>query len=343
MTKRSSISYRIPAVMLTCALCLLPFPLTACSSGSSGSSPTVSQEDPVTTDVQDKNTGKLGEVQEEDAGRTDGPAYSLPTSFVLPIYDASTAYTNNDASIDVSNVNNGWVGASAINASRLKFQVILGDMTYNYDLPNNGDPIICPINMGNGAYTFRVMQNTSGSNYVEICTVTADVTLKDPFAPFLIPTVFCEYNERSNVVEQARKLAKDAKNEGDVIAAVYDWVIHNISYDTAKAQELANATGYIPDPDETLAEKEGICFDYSALVAAMLRSLGIPCKIITGYVAPNDLYHAWNMVYIDGTWETIEMNIRSKTWERVDTTFGASGATQDFVGDGSNYTERYTY
>lgn len=58
----------------------------------------------------------------------------------------------------------------------------------------------------------------------------------------------------------------------------------------------------MPNPDETLASRSGICFDYASLAAAMLRSLGIPCQVITGYVGPESLYHAWNMVYIDGSW-----------------------------------------
>ena len=40
---------------------------------------------------------------------------------------------------------------------------------------------------------------------------------------------------------------------------------------------------------------------YSSLLASMLRSLDVPTKLVTGYVAPDYLYHAWNEVYIEGT------------------------------------------
>lgn len=74
----------------------------------------------------------------------------------------------------------------------------------------------------------------------------------------------------------------------------------------------------------------------------MLRSLGIPCQVITGYVSPDDVYHAWNMVYIDGEWVSVEISIKPNSWTRVDLTFAASGAAST-IGDGTSYTDRYTY
>ena len=128
----------------------------------------------------------------------------------------------------------------------------------------------------------------------------------------------------------------------DVVRNIYQWVVDNITYDHDKAAQLASATGYVPDPDATLAAGTGICFDYASLGAAMLRSLGIPCQVITGYVSPDDVYHAWNMVYIDGEWISVEISIKPNSWTRVDLTFAASGAAST-IGDGTSYTDRYTY
>ena len=215
-------------------------------------------------------------------------------------------------------------------------------MSYNYDLPSDGSAIVAPLNMGSGSYRVRVMQNTSGNNYVELMGVTVDVALASEFEPFLRPNLFCSYDEASACVAKARELAADAANEGDVMRAVYTWVVDNITYDHDKAAEVSGTTGYVPDPDATLAAKSGICFDYASLAAAMLRSLGIPTKIITGYVSPDGVYHAWNMVYINGSWTTVGFHIDPDTWTRVDLTFAAAGAG-DTVGDGSSYTDRYTY
>ncbi|NBI32210.1 transglutaminase domain-containing protein [Enterorhabdus sp. P55] len=257
-------------------------------------------------------------------------------------FDASAAITSAGGSIDVSSASKGYVGASAVNDSRLKFQVVRGERSYNYDLPGDGTPIICPINMGDGAYTFRIMQNTSGSSYVEVASATADVKLESEFAPYLVPNVFCNYTPSSAAVTQARSLVAGAQNEGEVVRAIYDWVVDTIAYDKAKAAELADATGYVPNPDSTLSSREGICFDYASLAAAMFRSLGIPCQIVTGYVSPDNIYHAWNMIYIDGRWVSAQITVNPDTWTRVDLTFAAAGAGGT-IGDGTTYTDRYVY
>lgn len=277
-----------------------------------------------------------------DADSTSGPSYTEPTAIQQVSYNADAAVGQNDAYIDISHLSEGYVAASALNGARLKFQVQSGDMSYNYDLPGDGTPIVCPINMGDGSYRFRVMQNTSGSNYVEIAAATADVQLASEFEPYLRPNMFCSYTDDSACVQLARELASDAANEGDVVRAIYGWIRDNISYDTDKAAQLADATGYVPDPDETLDARTGICFDYASLAAAMFRSLGLPCKIITGYVSPDDIYHAWNMIYIDGEWISVEIRVDPDTWTRIDLTFAAAGAGAT-VGDGTDYTDRYVY
>ena len=277
-----------------------------------------------------------------DEGSTDGPAYEEPASIQPAAFDVAAAIASSGGSIDVSHVADGYVAASATNAARLKFQVICGDGSYNYDLPGDGTPIVCPLNMGDGAYAFRIMQNTSGNNYVEIASASAQVTLASEFEPYLRPNQFCDYDDASACVTQARSLAAGAANEGDVVRSIYQWVVDNIAYDYDKAAELATATGYIPDPDRTYEERTGICFDYASLAAAMLRSLGIPCQVVTGYVAPDALYHAWNMVYIDGSWVSVEFSIQPGTWTRMDLTFAAAGAG-DTTGDGTGYTDRYRY
>ncbi len=275
-------------------------------------------------------------------GDTSGPGYSEPSQVLLSTFDAAAAEPVKNGAIDVSSVAEGYAGVSATAASRLKFQVVNGDMSYNYDIPQTGEPIIVPMNMGDGAYDFRIMMNTSGSSYVELASVSQNVALESEFEPFLRPNVFCNYTADSACVTKAFELARGAENEGDVVRDIYDWMTATITYDQAKAAELSTTTGYVPDPDETLATKSGICFDYASLAAAMFRSLGIPCKIVTGYVSPDDIYHAWNLIYIDGSWVSAEISVESDTWCRIDLTFAASGGSAT-VGDGTGYTDRYVY
>ena len=278
-----------------------------------------------------------------DEGTTSGSALNSPDKVEAAELDPASAVTQNDGSIDTSKVNEGVVMASATSASRLKFLVTCGDMSYNYDLPGDGTSITCPINMGNGSYTFAVMRNTGGSNYVETASTTADVQLVNEFAPFSQPNVFCDYDENSACVAKARDLVANAANQGDAVKAICNYVVSNVTYDTDKAGQLSGTSGYIPNPDATLASGKGICFDYASLGAAMLRSIGVPTKIVTGYVSPEDLYHAWILVYIDGSWSSAKFSVDPQTWSRVDLTFGADSNNVGLVGDGKTYTERYVY
>ena len=143
-------------------------------------------------------------------------------------------------------------------------------------------------------------------------------------------------------MSKAREITANSTNVGEAVSAICLWVAGNVSYDKAKAEELSKGTGYVPNPDETLSTGKGICFDYASLSAAMLRSMGIPTKIVTGYVGQDNLYHAWIMVYIDGVWQSAQFSVDRNTWSRCDVTFASTGATK-YTGDASAYTDKYTY
>ena len=314
----------LPRALL--ALCASAF-ILACGCGSSGGSGgQAAADEPASKPAASSDAAG-------SSGATGAP-YTQPDSIAVP--------QTSGGGIDTSGVNDGWVAASANSSSRLKFQVIHGEETYNYDLPNDGTPTIFPINMGNGGYQFRVMQNTKGNSYVEIDSATADASLSSEFAPFLIPNQICSYDASSDCVSTAREITASATNEGEVVAVICTYVADNVDYDFGKADELSKSTGYIPDPDDTLATGEGICFDYASLSAAMLRSMGLPAKVMTGYVGDDQLYHSWIMVYADGTWQTASFSVSPKKWSRCDVTFASVGETS-LTGSGDGYIDRYTY
>ena len=68
----------------------------------------------------------------------------------------------------------------------------------------------------------------------------------------------------------------------------------NFTYDYDKAATVSS--GYLPVVDTVLDSKTGICFDYAAVMASMLRSQNIPTRLEIGYAG--DAYHAWISVYV---------------------------------------------
>lgn len=280
---------------------------------------------------------------ENETPTTNGGA---PVAFTPQFRDAEfsldAAESDGVNFIDLSHVEEGYIGAAAENENRLKLQVTCQEMSYNYDLPGTGEPIIVPVNMEAGTYTVRIMQNTTADRYVELFSTHADIALADEFAPYVRPNVFCNYTQESACVQLANQLCASAENESAAFDAIFDYISTNISYDHNKADQLASVTGYVPNPDETLETASGICFDYAALTAAMLRSQGIPTKILTGYVSPDNIYHAWDMIYINGSWVSLHISAQPGQWARADMTFAANGAGET-IGDASAYEDRYTY
>lgn len=284
-------------------------------------------------------SGGAGSAGKDQAA---GAAFSPAATVEETQFDASAATGANDALIDASHAQDGYVSVSAVSNARIKAQVISGQASSSFDMPQDGTPTACPLAFGDGPYTVRIMRNTSGNNYVELCSADIDVALTSEFAPFLRPNVYCSYTASSSCVAKARELVEGCENQGDALRAICTYIVDNVAYDDDKAAKLKDSTGYIPDPDETLQSGKGVCFDYASLGAAMLRSQGIPAKIVTGTVSPQGIYHAWIMVNIDGTWQSARFSVSPNTWSRIDLTFAATGGGAN-VGDGESYTDRYVY
>ena len=153
------------------------------------------------------------------------------------------------------------------------------------------------------------------TKYSELYATSVYVELEDEFDPFLRPSQYADYSDKSACVLKADELAAESTDANDFITNVYKFVCKKIKYDKKKAQTVQS--GYIPDPDETMETGKGICIDYASLAAAMLRSHGIPTKIIFGYVGEDgDLYHAWNMYYTkESGWVAVEFEVHEDEWD----------------------------
>ncbi len=241
--------------------------------------------------------------------------------------------------IDATYAQYGYVVVkNTTSTKRLKVQIIKGDITYNYDL-KNGKAEIYPLQFGNGSYKVRIMENTSGNRYVPLFEKMIEVQLSDSLNPFLVPNQYVMYADDWKIVAKAAELTKGKATEVEKVAAIYDFIVKNIKYDKQKAATVQS--GYLPYIDETLTSKKGICFDYAALMAGMLRSQGIPTRLIIGTVSTNDINHAWNEIYLkDRGWVSVKIQFEGSVWNRADATFASSGneGIENFIGNGSNYT-----
>ena len=187
------------------------------------------------------------------------------------------------------------------------------------------------------------MEHVVDDQYATAFSQPLEVTLSDEFSPFLYPNQYVRFTADSLAVAKAASLAENCYSDLEVVEKIYDFVIGDVKYDKEKADNVKS--GYLPDVDETLETKKGICFDYASLMTTMFRSQGIPTKLEIGYT--QELKHAWISTYLDEIgWVDNIIHFDGKSWELMDPTLAASNGAKDlkkYIGDGSNYTLQYSY
>lgn len=274
-----------------------------------------------------------------------GPPRDSTPKVLTPSADGVTVYQNDFASIDASNTSQGYVMVKYNGANeKVKLQITCPDQScYTYLISGRGAYDTFPLTAGNGSYILQVLENVAGDTYTVSLAQSINVSIEDEFLPFLYPNQYVNFHADSQAVSKGSDLAKDTYSDLDVVQNIYNYVIKNISYDTEKAQNVSY--GYVPDVDDTLSSKKGICFDYAALMTSMLRSQNIPTKLEVGY--SGDAYHAWISTYIDDKgWVDDIIQFDGDTWQIMDPTLAAtndSAAVKKYVGDGSHYVVKYTY
>lgn len=249
---------------------------------------------------------------------------------------------NDIASVDISDAASGVVQVSYKGScSNVKVRITMGDNVYDYGLSGSA---VYPLQSGSGEYNVKVLENISGKTYAIALDESFSAEVSD-FSPYLLPTQYISFSQSDNCVKKAAELCAGCDSDAEKIAAIFKYVTDNISYDKQLAASVKS--GYIPDPDSTLAKGTGICFDYASLFAAMCRSQSIPTKLVMGYVQGN-MYHAWNEVYTKETgWVTLDLFIEKNKWNLLDPTFYASADNKsdaaEYMSDKDGYSAVYYY
>lgn len=329
-------------LLLLSVCCLGLFLLSACGSGTN---PGGAQQ-AFRTDTGDSS---LQESISEDPVPSSGSADSKGSrdntpQCLVPEASGTTTYENEVVMIDASHTDEGYLCVSYVgDCPKVKLQITgPSQVTYTYNLSGNGYETF-PLTSGNGTYSVGVYENISGTQYATSFYQELTVDLADEFLPFLYPSQYVNFTPQSSSVLKAEELAAPANTDLDVVSNVYNYVVASISYDYEKASGIAS--GYLSNVDETLRTGSGICLDYAALVAAMLRSQGIPTHLEVGYA--QEAYHAWISTYVDEKgWVNGIIEFDGTSWSLMDPTFAANSSEKSlkkFIGDGSNYTVKYVY
>lgn len=308
--------------MTTAILMVLIFLLCACSSQDSIS----------------ESTQNVQETVPEDNLKT------YEAVVLEPIASGTEIIGDDIVSVDISNKEQGYMIASYKgNTQKALLQVTGSDaVDYRYYI-EAGDFAVIPFICSSGNYTITAYENIQETEYSFLWVEELEIQLEDDQLPFLYPNQYVNFNKDSKAVKKAKELDVDDETSLDTIQNIYNYVVNTIEYDYDKAETVQS--GYLPVVDETLKTKKGICFDYAALMTCMLRSRGIPSKLVIGYTG--DIYHAWISVYTkEQGWVDEVIQFDGKKWRMMDPTFASGSDDEDtlkYISDENNYVAKYVH
>jgi transglutaminase-like putative cysteine protease len=187
-----------------------------------------------------------------------------------------------------------------------KFKVVItkGEDRYIYNINNKQESFA--LQLGDGTYTVALYQNISGNKYKKVSSTSKTVNVNEE-AVDLASVQNINWDLEMEAIALAEELSESKLSDRERFMEAYNFIIDNIVYDYRKASSISSR--YLPVIDTTIEEEKGICYDYSSLLASMMRSLGIRAKLIEGYSTYTSVYHAWNEVYIDEEWLIIDTTI----------------------------------
>ncbi len=233
----------------------------------------------------------------------------------LPEASGKTVKKDGKMTIDCSNMSEGYIMVKGKKSSkRLKIQIATSGVKLNYDLNSNGEYEVFPLQFGDGKYQVSLFENASGKKYAKEGSVKLSVKMSDELSCFLYPNQYVCYDENTACVKYANELCKGMDDQAEIFQTVCKYVTNNFVYDFIKSVTVK--PGQLPQIDECWNTRMGICQDLSAMTCAMLRSQGIPARLMIGTVGANT-YHAWVMAVVNGENRffdpTAELNASSKT------------------------------
>lgn len=216
-----------------------------------------------------------------------------------------------DENFDTTKTERGSVGTryTPQEDKRVKTRVQNADLKYDYDLFGRENFEYFPLQLGNGDYKVLVFENIADSRYRQVKAKNLKAEIKNPLDVYTASVQTVNWNPEMEIIKKAAELTKGLKTDKQKISAIYNFVIDTFSYDYDKINNIELT--YIPDIEQIYKDKDGICYDYSAVFAAMLRSQNIPAKLIKGYSDLVKGYHAWNEVYL----------IEEDRWMVIDSTY----------------------
>lgn len=238
-------------------------------------------------------------------------------SLVYPQASGTNTLTGGGVTVDISNAYQGYIMVKHNGSNkRLKTRVSLNGTDLIYDQNGYGEYETYPLQLGSGKYAVEVLEQVKGTSYSRVFNKSFSVELTSETAAFLCPSQYVWYTPATAAVAKSFEICDGLTDDMAKAKALYNYVGDTVMYDYMKA--LTVQSGYLPSIDETLDTKMGICFDYAALLACMMRVQGIPTQLVIGNLLTQNQYHAWNLALIDGGWVLLDATFKNANYSAAD-------------------------
>lgn len=136
---------------------------------------------------------------------------------------------------------------------------------------------------------FEPLVNTDELNLLELSVINTSTSE----IRYLIPSSRVPSND-SQFSDLAKLLSYKDDNSYKKAKSVYQWIEKNIELDAELKKNKLRSPKQVFD--DSMANEEELAYFY----ATLMRSIGIPCRIVTGDYAGES--HFWNELQINGKW-----------------------------------------
>lgn len=119
--------------------------------------------------------------------------------------------------------------------------------------------------------------------------------LPDDVLPYLLPSLYCQSDELVDMVQRSFAWMPQGYAR---VKAIEQWIFNQIMYVSGSSNHLTTAR-------DVLIQRAGVCRDFAHLAIALCRALGIPARIVVGYVKIEKFipdFHAIFEAYLEGGW-----------------------------------------
>lgn len=152
-------------------------------------------------------------------------------------------------------------------------------------------------------------------------TVVNNVDTRDN--AFLLPSLNVQSND-PDIVALSAEITRGLSTDREKALAIHDWLTREVTYDVDGIHTNSFLTRP-QDAKDVAQTKLAVCDGFSNLFAALSRAAGIQTKVVTGPLGVPASYltkeqmcepqrrdpnlHAWNEVYVDNRWVTVDSTL----------------------------------